>query len=167
VDVLRGWRLGAEKAALAELEGREEHLIPDGFAELGLSVETRQQGSDRHDYVLSVVLSNLGTEPLNPYHVDLVFPRAVIHQPQNYVIYVADRSTRDTAFFRLISERDRKGDAIYPGDSKTVVKIEYFMTDTLFYGDGSLFNLPVRATLYQRAFGPITIEGVLRDFQNY
>ena len=167
VGLLKGWRQRAEQAARAEVEGRGGPKVEDGYAELELSVRTRHQGADRHDYDLLVIVRNLGIEALGPYQIDIEFPRAVIHQPHGYVLYVPDRGNNDIAFFRLISDRDRPNEAIYPGDSKIVAKIEYFMNDQLFYGHRGLFELPVRATLYQRGVRPVTVEGVFGDFQKY
>jgi len=168
IELLRRWRKDAEGATLAEIEGIRESPLRDGFAELELSWKRRKGcSSDHHDYDLSVFLSNLGSAPLGPYHIDLEFPSRVVHQPHNYVSYVADRSNADIALFRLIPKRGRPEETIYPGDRKAVMKIAYFMTTPLYFNHDPLFLLPVRATLYQEGVRPVTVIGTFSEFQNF
>lgn len=167
VELLLRWRTEAEQAAHAAIEGREENQVRDGFAELELSWKARHRSTDRHDYDFFVLVRNLGTEALDPYHVDVEFPRKVMHQPHNYPTYVARRSTEDTVFLRMVSERDRPGETIYPGDDKVVLKLEYFMTHQIYFDRGALFNHPVRATLYQNGFRPVSVERIFDDFQEF
>lgn len=90
-----------------------------------------------------------------------------MHQPHNYAMYVAGRSTQDTVFLRTVSERDHPRELIYPGDDKVVAKLEYFMTTQIYFDRGPLFTHPVRATLYQPGFRPVAVEGTFGDFQEF
>lgn len=167
VELLLQWRDEAERAAHAAVEGHDENQVRDGFAELELSWKVRSRSTDRHDYDLFVLVRNLGTEALVPYHVDVEFPRRVMHQPHNYTTYVANRSSEDTVFLRMVSAQDRPGETIYPGDDKVVMKLEYFMTDKIYSDRGDLLARPVRATLYRRGFRPVMVEGVFGNFQQF
>ena len=167
VGVLLQWRADAERDTHAAIVGGGENPVRDGFAELELSWKVRYRPADRHDYDLFVCVRNLGTTALGRYHVEVEFPRRVMHQPHNSVMYVLGRSTEDTVFLRMVSERDHPGETIYPGDDKLVVKLAYFMTIQIFSNLGKLFDLPVRATLYQDGFRPFTVEGLFRDFQEF
>ncbi|MBI3096455.1 MAG: hypothetical protein HYY97_16425 [Rhodocyclales bacterium] len=167
VELLLQWRTEAERAAHAAIEGRGENQVRDGFAELELSWKTRYRSTDRHDYDLFILLRNLGAEALGPYHVDVEFPRSVMHQPHSYPMYVARRSAEDTVFLRTVSERDHPGEKIYPGDDKVVMKLAYFMTDQIYRTRGTLFNQLVRATLFQDGFRPVMVEEIFGDFQEF
>ena len=121
VALLREWKRKAEDAALAELEGGSAHR-PEDAAEIELSVGGVEIGSrapvrpakhgydetgycDRHDYVLRVVIRNLGNERLTGYHVDVEFPAQPLDQPEAHPAYVPGRSSRGRGFFRVSGEQ--------------------------------------------------------------
>lgn len=163
VEVLRDWKTRAEASALAEVEGRAEAQPTDLSAEIELSYAKERIKSERHDYILQVKLTNRGTEPLGPYHIDLEVPARVVDSPQNQQPYVADRSTRDVAFFRVASA-DREHE-VYPGDTKLVMSVPYYIDDEIYWSRGDLFEQPVKVTLYRRGFRPFTLERCFGDFQ--
>lgn len=164
-ELLRAWKAQAEASALAALEGRAEPQPIDLSAELDLSYATVQRKSERHDYRLEVRLTNRGTEPLGPYHIDLEMPSRVVASPETQPSYVPDRSTREVGFFRVASST--LAQEIYPGDTTLVMSIPYYLDHRLFWGRGDLYEQSVKVTLYRRGFRPFTLEQRFGDFQKF
>ncbi len=162
-ELLRAWKTQAEALALAALEGRAELQPTDLSAELDISYAKVQIKSERHDYRLEVKLTNRGIEPLGPYHLDLEIPSLVVAPPESQPHYVPDRSTREVAFFRVASKIGEP--EVYPGDTKIVMSILYYVDQVIFGHRGDLFQQSVRATLYRKGFAPITLECLFGDFQ--
>ena len=163
VDILRAWKIHAEASALAEIEGRTETEPIDCSAEIELSYERERIRSERHDYQLQVTLTNRGSKPLGPFHIDLEIPARVAHCPEKQQLYVRGRSTKDVAFFRVDSESlDYE---IYPGDTKLVMGVHYYMDHDIVWSRGDLFEKPVKATLYRPGFRPFTLERRFLEFQ--
>jgi len=160
VEMLRDWKAQAEASALAAIEGSAESQPTDLSAEVELSYTKERIESKRHDYRLQVTLTNLGTEPLGPYHIDLEMPARVVHRAEDQPPYVRDRSTRDVAFFR-INHREE----IYPGDTKLVMSVDYYVDQEIYFHSGDLFDRPVRATLYRPGIQPFTLERRFGEFQ--
>lgn len=161
--LLRAWKAQAEASALAALEGRAELQPIDLSAELDLSYAKAQIKPERHDYRLELTLTNRGTEPLGPYHIDLEMPSRVVVLPETQSFYVPDRSTDEMAYFRVAS--GTVVDEIYPGDTKLVMSIPYYLDHPLFQSLGDLFEQPVKVTLYCRGARPLTLERRFGDFQ--
>ncbi len=164
VEFLREWKRDSENAALAEVEGRGDAQPPDISAEIEISFRSEQENGERHDYRLEITVRNVGTEPLGAFHVDVQMPARVVHQPEHNSLYVRDRSNREIAFFRCTSE-DPRGETIYPGDARVVMTVNYFVVTRIFQQRGEIFNQPVKATLYQRGFRPVTVTQTFRDLQ--
>ena len=162
-QLLRAWKTQAEASALAALEGRAEPLPTDLSADLDISYARVQIKSERHDYCLEVKLTNLGTEPLGVYHVDLEMPSIVVESDESQPHYVQDRSTRKFAFFRVASNMGAP--EVYPGDTKIVMSIPYYVDREIFWHRGDLFQEIVKVTLYRRGFAPFTIIRPFEDFQ--
>ncbi len=163
VDVIQAWKAHAEASALVALEGRPEPLPIDPAAEIDLSYIKEQITSDRHDYRLQVTLTNQGTEPLGPYHLDLEMPARVVTSSEKQPSYVRNRSTHDVAFFRVASGPPEQ--EIYPGDSKIVVSIPYYIDRGIYWSRGNLFDRSVKVTFYRRGLRPLTLERCFGDFQ--
>jgi len=172
-EVLRRWKATAEAATLAELEGRAALQPTDPSAELDISYTRKRIRAERHDYCLEVRLTNRGTEPLGPYHIDLTMPALVVSNPEGQPLYVQENSTPDVAFFRVSS--GNREQQIYPGDTRVVISIPYYMDRDIYWGRFrgrsdlrncvDLFKQPVRATLYHYGFQPLTLEYCFGDFQ--
>lgn len=164
VQVLREWKDRAEVSTLAEIEGQiAAASLPEDFAELALSYRELRIGSERHDYRLEIAIGNFGSEPITKYHVDLEMPARIVEQPRTSVLYVPDRSSSDVAFFR-VSDRNHR-EPIYPGDTKLVASVEYFVDSDIFWNRGNLFKSSIRATLYRPGFRPVAVERPVGDFQ--
>jgi len=167
VEVMRQWKVQAENAALAEIEGRNKTPPPDISAEIEIRFRATRRDAERHDYELVIVIKNLGSDPLGQYHIDVEMPARVVHKAEDQLLYVRDRSTRERSFFRLISEKHRPREAIYPGDEKLVMSINYYMDTKMFYSRGNLFDQLVTATLYQRGYRPVTVQRSFQDLQQF
>jgi len=163
LDVLQAWKAHEEASTLAELEGRVEPHVIDLSAEIDLSFAKERIRSERHDYRLDVTLTNRGTEPLGPYHIDLEMPARVVISPEAQPSHVQDRSTNDVAFFRVASGGLEK--QIYPGDTKLVMSVPYYMDHSVYWTRGDLFEQAVKVVFYQRRFQPFTLERAFGEFQ--
>lgn len=165
VEILRGWKANAETAALEAIEGLtqgEGSRIAD-VVELDFLYKRVKGDGKRHDYVLRVLVRNLGAEPLIDFHVDLAMPFLTVEKPESIPIYVSGRSTRETAVFRAICRGEAQG--IFPGDEQSVIDLPYYMDQTLFSSRGNLLSITVRATLYGMGLRPLTIERPFRELQ--
>lgn len=163
VEVLRMWKSEAEHAALQEIEGNVRLPPVDLSAELSLSFKKAHITGERHDYELSVIVSNKGSEPLGQFHVDLEMPAKIIEYPERCGSYLRDRSRNGMTFFRFVfagGEND-----IFPGDDVSVLIVPYYMDREIFDDKGHVMNRPVIATLYRRGFRPVIIEQPFSEFQ--
>jgi hypothetical protein len=163
---LREWKRGREERALAALEGRGQGASP-APAEIKLVRRNLSITKERHDYELEVHIKNTGTEPFIDFNVDLEMPLAPVHRPETMFLLVKDRSTNKAAYFRFVMVQHRPGATVYPGDTITVLKIQYFMNNALYSAQQELFNAPVRATMYLRGHAPISCEQRFEELQIY
>lgn len=156
VVVLRDWKTKAESRALSALTGG-----PPADTELAAAAEVALRRSNlsidarQHNYRLEVVASNLAIRPIGDYHVDLEFPCAVVAGPERHPLYVPSRSSQELAFFRYAATAAKH--AIYPGDSASLITLDYEMNDALFRRRDHLFQLPVVASLYCGGAEPVVI----------
>ena len=146
-----------------EIEGTAERQSTDLSVKIELSCEKQRIETERHDYSLQVKLVNLGTEPLGPYHITLEMPARVVNCAHDQPLYVPDRSTPDVAFFRVTSTNDPS--EIYPGDTKLVMSVNYYMDNDLYGDHVYLYEQPVRGTLYRSGVQPSTLERRFEEFQ--
>ncbi len=174
-ELLRRWKGDTEASTLAELEGKPTTPPTDLCAEIEISYRKKRISGERHDYCLEVTLTNRGTEPLGAYHLDLTMPAIVVSNIEIQASYVEDRSDRDTAFFRVKSTDDIE-QQLYPGDSKIVMAIPYYIDDKIYQGRfwdrmlnrdnrRDLFQEPVIVTFYRYGFQPLTLERCFGEFQ--
>jgi hypothetical protein len=89
-------------------------------------------------------------------------PAAVVSSPNAQPVYVPENSNKDIAFFRVSSHSLKQ--KIYPGDSRIVLSIPYYMDNEIYCGlkdrwrlGVSLFKRAVKATLYLYGFRPLTV----------
>lgn len=97
--MLNAWKTRAEASTLAEIEGQVgAGRSREDSAELALSYRELRISSERHDYRLDVTLTNLGSESIVKYHIDLEMPARIAEQRRRSVLYVPERSSSDIAF---------------------------------------------------------------------
>lgn len=170
----------ASAAQLVELErvsqsrGQDEALPIDRFAKIEATRRDKKITSERHDYVLEVKLTNLGNGPLGEYFIELTMPAAVVIKAEAQRPYIANRSDRATAFFRITSGDIKR--ELYPGDSEVVMTIPYYIDNQIYWGQHGmtayakgkdLFGQPVTLALYRSGFQPVKVERPFKDFQNF
>lgn len=118
---------------------------------------------ERHDYKLKVTLKNIGGKPITQWHVDVEFPTPLLYPNVTYHLRVPDRSDRERALFRVT--QDHHHDAIYPGDTKLVMSIDYRVDREIFWSQHSLFDQRVTATAYVHGELAATAEQVVKNLQ--
>ena len=161
VEVLRDWKQRTEKETLSEIEGELTEIID--FIDLDISYKKEKMLSERHDYILQVTLNNLGSDPLTSFHIDLELPARVVEHPEEIQQYIPDRSSTRISFFRADHQAD--GSAVYPGDSKVILDIPYYINTDIYMDHGNLFDTPVRAVLYRTGLHPLIIEKPFGELQ--
>ena len=102
--------------------------------------------SARHDYRLQVVISNHGSEIIRDCSVDLRFPRALLNPTRTYPIVRSDEKGPFVVMRRTMGEVS--GQPLYPGDSETVLGVDYLMDHRLYGQREELFPLEVVATAF-------------------
>jgi hypothetical protein len=95
--------------------------------------------------------------------VDVEMPSPVVVSPEEQPHHVPDRSSPKVAFFRVASNQPRAD--VYPGDTKVVLSIPYFVDRHIFWNRGDLFEQLVKATLYRPGFAPIALERPFGELQ--
>jgi hypothetical protein len=161
VEVLRVWKKSAEAAALSEVEGTGAGI--SDYVDLDISYKKVKMLSERHDYLLQIILQNLGSNPLDSYHIDVELPACVVENPEAVPQFIKERSNRNVSFFRADHQKD--GSTIYPGDSKIALIIPYYMDNDIDDMSGNLFKTPVRAILYRKGLAPLIIEKPFGELQ--
>lgn len=159
IESIKGWKQQAENAALIEIEGGVS--LPENLIDLDISCNKIRQESERHDYVLEVKAKNLSNELIGSYLVDIELPARVIEHPEMIDSFVEDRSTRDISFFRVYCSDD----PIYPGDTKLLLAIPYYMNTDIYMNRGSLFDVPVRSTVFRKGYQPLIVEKAFGELQ--
>jgi hypothetical protein len=167
VGALQEWKRLSEAAALAKIQGLPQPVQVTVSIAIEISYRKERINADRHDYLLTIHLVNNGASPIGAYHVDVQMPAMVVHNPENQLLYVRDRSNDEVAFFRVDSARDRRGENIYPGDRQLVMTVQYFMNESTFRAQGRLFGEMVKATCYQNGQPPVSLEKPFQELQMY
>jgi hypothetical protein len=163
IDLLKTWKQLAENAALIEIEGGV--VSPENLIDLEIAYKKLKIESERHDYLLEVMVRNLSDEQINAYHVDLEFPTCVVERPDKIKYYVQERSNRNVSFFRAVYQNGVN--VIYPGDTRLVLSLPYFMDNEIYTNRGNLLDQLVRATFYRKDFQPLAVEKVFDDLENF
>lgn len=137
---------------------------PDEFNPLNVTINYERINirSERHDYRLVVLLSNIGTSPVSTYHIDFEFPAGMIENVQNLDHYVPNRATHDYSFFRVTQEAIGE---IFPGDSYAIMKIPYYVDDEIFYHRDSILKSIVKVSAYTEGYAPKVIEKSMAELQ--
>ncbi len=163
IEVLKKWKTQAEKIALDEIEGNSQDKILDLSSEIEISYLKEHMQSEHHDYQLQIKLVNRGEEPINSYYVEVEMPARVINRPEDNPAYVNDRSSCTSAFFRLVSEN--KVGQIFPGDTKVIFSVKYFINDDIYSSRGDLFSMPVKVKFYRQGLQAIILEKPFGELQ--
>jgi hypothetical protein len=146
-----------------EVGVRVQSDLSENSIDLEVSYKKVKIRPERHDYLLEIKLKNLGNEPLVDYHVDVELPARVIEHTENNQFYVQERSSMDFSFFRKTNQINDQD--IYPGDTKIVMSIPYYMDRDIYWSRGDLLTQIVKASLYRKGFQPLMLEKPFGDFQ--
>lgn len=154
----------SDNEVLEQLPGilKKWSLVGPAHAELKLSYEQARITGERHEYMLVVTITNSGSTRLTEYQIDLLFPDAFLNQTVQYGHEVYERRTATHRMFRL-SEKEHLNAPIFPGDSKKMFTLPYFVDRTNF--DSQAMEQMVTATLRLGKEKPIVEERPIRDFQ--
>lgn len=167
VDSLHSWKRHAETAALQEIEGL--NYAKGGILENSVDIEITYKKikirSERHDYILEIIAKNSGIEQVGDYHLDLEFPALVIEEPQSNPLYVKERSSPITSFFRVVKRTN--SDPIFPEDKKVIISFPYYIDDMIYEERNSLFCKLIRAVFYRQGFRPLVVEKPFGELQIY
>ena len=157
---LHGKLKSALALVLGSVEEESEHECP---VEITVSDRKTDGDSHRHNYRLTVQLKNSSPELIDTWHVDVEFPRPLLNSDSQF-LRVASRSTNETVHLR--STQDTHPGAIYPGDPKTVMTIDYHMDDRLYDGPPILLQEVVRINAYVSGH-TLTVEKTVEDITNF
>ena len=137
---------------------------PDGLNPLSVAIKYERVNirSERHDYRLVVLLTNIGTSPVSKYHIDIEFPAGLIENAQNLDHYVPSRAAHHYSFFRVTQKTISE---IFPGDSYAIMKIPYYVDDEIFDHRGSLLKSIVKVSVYTEGYAPKVIEKSMAELQ--
>jgi hypothetical protein len=133
--------------------------------ELEITYKKIKSTPERHDYDLKVFLKNKGTKPISEWHVDIEVPTKVLPSNVTYPLKVDERSDHVRSLFR--SSDKTHGSPIYPGDSKLVLALEYYVDNEIFQNKGDIFEQKVAATAYVHGELAATNECSFRELQNF
>lgn len=165
-QLLRSWKKSAEGAALSEIESSGVRAdVAENMAELEISYRPQCRESERHDYHLEVTVRNQGSQVIDQYHVDLEMPTRVVDRPEQHSLYVRERSTRAVMFLRAAGQYHPG--PIYPGDSRRVIRVRYYVDNAIYIDRGDLFDQPVTARLYRNNFAPLVVTKPFGELQQF
>lgn len=131
--------------------------------ELGFTTVSRGNG-DVHRYRLRLMVTNMGTERLTDYWVELQFPKAVLAGDPTVSGAIKFRDTPTHVYLR--ATRDVVGVDLYPDDPVDMMPVDYYMDYDLYF-DGSILSQPVVATFGAPGMSARRIEKPFRDLQEF
>jgi hypothetical protein len=131
---------------------------------LEIGYRNRKIDADRHEYRLFVRATNTGTKIVSHWAAEIRVPRRVLEPSQFYPIVEAS-STRDVAVMRW-TEREHSG-PLYPGDSRDVVGLDYFVDSEMFWEGEEEFSREVLAVFFVAGELVASDRKVLRDLQRF
>jgi hypothetical protein len=154
----------ADREVLDQLPGilAKWKLVDSANVELKLSYERVKITGERHDYLLTVDFTNSGTTRLNEYQMDVLFPDAFLSETIHYGNEVHSRRTDTHRMFR-ISEKEHLNQIIFPGDTKRIFSLPYFVDSTVFRSKA--MEQTFQVTLRCGKEKPIVEEHAIRNFQ--
>lgn len=119
----------------------------------------------RHDYRLQVSLKNISTKPISEWHVDVGVPTWLLAPTVTYHLKVTERSDSEQTLFR--STHQTHNGIIYPGDSKLILSIDYYVDDAIYSKLHDLFSKKILATAYVHGELSATSEKTFSNLQNF
>lgn len=145
---------GALTLMLSEPEASSEYPV-----ELAISYDEKRIVSERHDYQLRVTLKNVGNRTITDWHVDLEIPTRLLDPNVTHTRRVSERSDEEWTLLRATH------DAVYPGDTKLAMTVDYRIDQEIFMNQRGLFNQSVTAVAYVNGEVGAKAEQNVRDLQ--
>jgi hypothetical protein len=130
---------------------------------LSIDYEKIKIESKRHDYQLQVELKNEGTRNIDEWHVDVIFPTALLNPSVTYALAVPERTDHVYTHFR--SSQDTHPGVIFPGDKKLVLSIDYYVDTNIYRMRQDLFQNKVNAISYVQGQQVANVEKNVTDLQ--
>lgn len=121
--------------------------------------------TDRHDYVLDIVVANNrnGTHVIRDYWFELQFPRLLLSQHTMWAVEVRDRASKSHRLFRWTAKDLQK--TLYPGDSARGT-LDYFINQDLSHTP-EILDLPVTVTAAAEGSSPIMAIRTIRELSDF
>lgn len=130
-------------------------------------IEFRRQpgsGGDRHVYLLTCKVGNVGTQRITDFELRVHFPREFLEQSTRWGAEDRDRSTASHICF--VGDAEQLG-GLYPGDvTKNVLSIEYFV-DSALYRNPSAMDSSIRVELFSGSMTPKRLTLPMRGYNNF
>jgi hypothetical protein len=164
-------RASERRRLQAQLKDALSLILTDGAtqiaaaypAELSITYKKLKIQSERHDYQLEVKLTNKGNKAFTEWNVDVRIPTRLVESPYSFALLVRERSDERQTLLRATQHTHRT--AIYPGDTKLVMTIDYRVDSAIFHDLRGLFDERVTAVAYVHGEIAATAEKVVRDLQ--
>ena len=157
-------RIRSQPQADQEAESAREWRSRSNYpVELGITYEEKRITGDRHDYELRIKLKNEGTKPIRDWHVDVEFPTRLLNPHTTYAAKVQDRSDDQISLFRATRSSDQFD--IYPGDTKVVLSIPYYVDFTIHRDPRRAFDRKVEAIAYVQGERAAVAERAVRELK--
>lgn len=157
----------ALKTIIEEIEKAEKSQAEKKTNPIELIVERKDNNitGQRHDYQLLVKLKNNSNKKIQDYHIDIQFLQEFLKdQKANSSHIITSRSDFRYTFFRL---KGKSIGDIYPGDTKVLGHIHYYVDHKKYFDLSHLFKEPIIITLYVEDFKPIILEKPFKELQNF
>lgn len=119
----------------------------------------------RHDYQLHVSLKNISAKPITEWHVDVGVPTWLLSPSVTYHLNVPERSDSEQSLFR--STNKTHAGVIYPGDSKLVLSMDYYIDDAIYSKMHHKFSQKIIATAYVHGELSATSEKTISSLQDF
>jgi hypothetical protein len=139
--------------------------VTDFPVELSIEYRKVKIHTERHDYQLQVRLKNVGTQPITEWHVDVSVPTRLLESGTIFAARVPERSSAEQTLFR--GTQKTHGGVIYPGDTKLVMTVDYYLDGAIFRDLRGWFDERVTAIAYVHGEIAATAEKVVRDIQMF
>jgi hypothetical protein len=135
------------------------------LVEIKISYRTQRITQERHDYQLQVTLLNRGSEPIEKYYLEILFPRDFLDADTVHSVEIRERRTDTHRLFRMTQDHQKR--TLFPGDPVLIYTMDYFVDKNLFWRRSGQFPDIVGATLYIPGRPSVETEVRMRELQNF
>lgn len=150
-DVLPTWKdLPTDPAAQVKLE---------------ISYKDERITGERHDYQLVISIINSGTDRIEQFQVDVMFPNAFLEQGTLYGLEDPKRRTRTHRLFMVTEQITRR--PLYPESTLLAMTIPYFVDRNTYRDHEEFLDQEVSATFYSKGMKPVKTKKSMRELQKF